>query len=134
MSQLMPVRPILTSGVVKEMTNPMSNSLTQAIHRLFAAIACLVATGLLAGPAPAGAAPTLEVGLSDAANQVQAITVFATGGQFRLHYGSGGPGASETGDIPAIATASEVESALNSLTNISSGGGSVSVDRTGAAN
>lgn len=68
-----------------------------------------------AGPAP------------DNANEIQAVMVNASGGQFRLSFGAGGPGVAETGDIPSSASASEVQSALNALSNISAGSGSVRV-------
>jgi hypothetical protein len=61
------------------------------------------------------------------ANEIQAITVRATAGQLRLTFGAGGPGVSETGDLPFNATAAEVQTALNALTNISAGLGSVAV-------
>jgi len=63
----------------------------------------------------------------DQANEVQAVTVRATGGMFRLQFGGAVPGVSETADIPAAATAQQVEDALNAITNISTGGGSVNV-------
>ena len=61
------------------------------------------------------------------ANEIQAVTVKATGGQFKLGFGAGGPGVSETADISATAGAGEVETKLNAITNISTGGGSVAV-------
>jgi hypothetical protein len=61
------------------------------------------------------------------ANELQRVTVKATSGEFKLIFGSGGPGVSETGNLPSNASAAVVQSALNGLTNISTGGGSVIV-------
>src|SRR4051794_15007317 len=72
----------------------------------------------VAGPA----APAAEQ-----ASETDSLTVNATGGKFILKFGSGGPGISETGEISATASAGEVEAALNAITNVSTGGGSVSV-------
>jgi hypothetical protein len=86
--------------------------------------------GLAAAPAaPAAAAPELDVQLSHEANEVQWVIVKATSGQFKLSFGEGGPGVSETGNISATASGAEVQTALNGLVNISSGGGSVTVER-----
>ncbi len=60
-------------------------------------------------------------------NSQQVLTVKATGGKYKLIFGSGGVGVSETGEIEATATRGEVEAALNAITNISAGGGSVAV-------
>jgi len=60
-------------------------------------------------------------------NEMQAVMVNATAGQFKLAFGAGGPGVSETGDLAFDATAAEVQAALNALTNVSTGGGSVAV-------
>jgi hypothetical protein len=62
-----------------------------------------------------------------AVNEQQELRVRAASGQFRLSFGAGGPGVSETGDLPAGASAAAVQSALNGLSNISAGGGAVSV-------
>ena len=62
-----------------------------------------------------------------AVNEQQEIRVKATGGKFVLSLGTGGPGVSETGEISATVTAGEVQSALNAITNVSTGGGSVTV-------
>jgi hypothetical protein len=77
----------------------------------------------------ASAAPSFDLKLESdpLANEVQRVTVKATGGQYRLNFGEGGPGVSETADIAFDASTAEVAAALNALTNISSGGGSVSV-------
>jgi hypothetical protein len=64
----------------------------------------------------------------DRADEVQKVVVRATGGNFRLGYGEGGLGVSETDELKHDATDAEVEAALNKLTNIDEGGGSVSVD------
>jgi len=73
------------------------------------------------------AAPSFEVSLKNAeGSDVQAVYVEATTGQFRLAFGTGST-ISETDDISATATAVQVEDALNALTTISAGGGSVSV-------
>ncbi len=63
----------------------------------------------------------------DQSNEIQVVTVSASGGDFTLSFGSGGPGVSETSEISATATAAQVQSALNAITNISTGGGSVTV-------
>ena len=87
-----------------------------------------LAAVLLALAAPAAsAAPVLGVALSNDANEIQRVSVKATAGQFRLRFGAGGPGVAETADIDFDATAAEVESALNALSNVSSGGGAVEV-------
>jgi hypothetical protein len=66
-------------------------------------------------------------------NEIQTLTVRATAGQFTLTFGG-----ETTGDIESNASATEVETALNALTSISTGGGSVSVaggpgDETGSS-
>jgi hypothetical protein len=78
-------------------------------------------------PAVGGGAPNLYEWSAEALNDLQALTVKASGGKYTLNFGSGGPGVSETGEIEATASAAEVQSALNALTNVSEGGGSVSV-------
>jgi hypothetical protein len=106
-------------------------------RRAVAALAfATLALGLSA--APALAAPSLQVQLTHEASEMQFVWVkAATGGQFRLHFGSGGPGVSETGDIPFISSegasssAQKVQTALNALANISAGGGSVHVEHAG---
>jgi hypothetical protein len=98
----------------------------------------LIATGLALTAPPAIAAPQLGVELSYEASEIQRVDVNATGGQFRLIFGSGGPGVAETGNLEIKTSgtteveppsAAEVEDALNAITNISSDGGSVSVTR-----
>lgn len=93
------------------------------MRRCAAVIACffLLVTGT------ASAAPSLDVTLGDDANEVQLVQVGAASGQFRLSFGAGGPGISETGDLGVAATSAQVETALNGLANVSSAGGSVSV-------
>jgi hypothetical protein len=86
------------------------------------------------GAVPALAAPSLQVGLSRYANEIQVIDVRATGGQFRLNFDTGGPvgpGISETGDLSSSPSNSAVQAALNGLANISAGGGSVTVEGAG---
>jgi hypothetical protein len=61
-------------------------------------------------------------------NERQEVRVRAAAGDFRLRFGVGGPGVSETGDLAVGATAGEVQAALDALTNISAGGGSVTVE------
>ncbi|MBK5218511.1 MAG: hypothetical protein JJE35_01810 [Thermoleophilia bacterium] len=96
--------------------------------RRIASLLGVVAAILALTAATAVAAPTFSVKLtSQDHNDVQAVFVEATTGQFKLEFGVGGPGVSETGDIAATATAADVQTALNSLANISAGGGSVSV-------
>jgi hypothetical protein len=82
---------------------------------------------LWASAGPANAAAVYNVKVSHEANEVQWLHIGATAGTFRLSFGSGGPGASETGDIALPTSASAIESALNALTSITSGGGSVAV-------
>jgi hypothetical protein len=77
--------------------------------------------------APAAAVPVFEAQLSHEASEVQWVTIHATSGQFRLSFGEGGPGVSETGDLAWNTSAASVEAALNALPNISAGGGSVNV-------
>ncbi len=99
----------------------------------------LLLAGLLAGLAASPAsALTLDVsGLRSDADDIQAVYVEATTGQFRLEYAPPtapvGPGVSETADISATATGAEVQSALNALANISAGGGSVRVVKAATA-
>jgi hypothetical protein len=103
-------------------------SIKQAIGRTMRSLGmAVILVGIAA--APAAAAPELDVQLSREVNEVQWVTVKATSGQFRLSFGVGGPGISETGDLSATASAAQVQTALNALANISSGGGSVTVLR-----
>jgi hypothetical protein len=65
-----------------------------------------------------------------AVNEQQEIRVRATAGQFKLSFG-----ADSSADLPFDASAAEVETALNGLASIGSGGGVVSVkEAIGAAN
>jgi hypothetical protein len=93
----------------------------------------LFAVVLGVGAGPAFAAPVLNVLLTRQASEVQVISVKASGGQYRLRWGTGGPGVSETGDLPYNAGEAAVQSALNALTNVSAGGGSVTVAGSGVA-
>jgi hypothetical protein len=61
-------------------------------------------------------------------NEQQEIRVRAAAGQFKLGFGTGGPGIGETSSLPFDANATEIEAALNALTNISTGSGSVGVE------
>jgi hypothetical protein len=66
------------------------------------------------------------------ANEVQRVTIPATSGTFTLQYRG-----SKTGALPYNASAAEVETALNGLSTVNAGGGSVSVtggpgDQTGS--
>jgi len=97
--------------------------------RVLLAALTIALLGLAAFVPVASAAPVLDVELSDELDEVQAVYVEATTGQFRLEFGSGGPGVSETGDIAATASPAQVETALNSLANISAGGGAVHVTK-----
>ncbi|HYH54511.1 MAG TPA: hypothetical protein VD761_10310 [Solirubrobacterales bacterium] len=107
-------------------------SALSSIRRFRSVLALAIAFAAISG-STAVAAPSFEVSLKNAeGSDVQAVYVEATTGQFRLSFGAGGPGISETGDIPAGATAAQVEAALNALTNVSAGGGSVSVAIPGA--
>jgi hypothetical protein len=60
-------------------------------------------------------------------NEVQTVTIKATSGKYKLSFGAGGPGISDTEEIEATATAVEVQAKLNALTNVNTGGGSVTV-------
>ncbi|HYI79852.1 MAG TPA: hypothetical protein VEW67_03235, partial [Thermoleophilaceae bacterium] len=82
---------------------------------------------LLVAPSGALAAPALDVTLKGSYSELQMLEDRGLTGTYRLRFGAGGPGVGETADIPARASAAVVESALNSITNISQGGGSVSV-------
>lgn len=66
-------------------------------------------------------------GAPNDANEMQAVRVNADDGQFTLSFGVGGAGVSDTIPLDSEATGAEVEAALNALTNISAGGGSVTV-------
>ncbi|HYI81110.1 MAG TPA: hypothetical protein VEW67_09645 [Thermoleophilaceae bacterium] len=98
-----------------------------------ALLAAVVGT-LLAAPSGALAAPDLEVTLKGSNYEIQMLEEYRSlTGSYRLRFGDGGPGVGETTDIPIGASAAVVQNALNAITNISQGGGSVSVDREGAA-
>ena len=103
----------------------------KAMTAAMAAIAlALIAFG---GPASsANAAPSLSVSVADDTSEVQLLGIRATGGQYRLRFGDGGPGVAETPDLPYDASGPQVEAALNALTNVSTGGGSVAVGGSGA--
>jgi hypothetical protein len=58
----------------------------------------------------------------DQANETQALTVAATSGSFTLSFGG-----ATTANLSATATAAEVQAALNGLSTISAGAGSVAV-------
>jgi hypothetical protein len=86
---------------------------------------------ILVGPGTASAlaAPSFQVQLDRQANEIQNVSVKASGGEFRLGFGSGAPGEPETGDIKFNASAAEVQNALNALPDVKKGGnGAVSVD------
>jgi hypothetical protein len=98
------------------------------VRRLvYVTIGGLLSILLLLAAEPASAAPALDVKLEDDANEVQWVQVDATSGQFRLSFGTGGPGISETGNLDVTASETQVEGALNGLANVSAGGGSASV-------
>ena len=102
----------------------VSRRIARRLGHLFALAAILT----VVAASSAQAAPSLEVlNLRSDADEIQAVYVEATTGQFRLNFGTGGPGVSETTDISATATAPEVEAALNAVSNVATGGGSVSV-------
>ncbi len=92
------------------------------------AVTGLASISFLLAAGPASAAPSLEVKLSDDANEIQWVQIGAATGQFRLSFGAGGSGISETADISVPATAAQIQNALNGLANISAGGGSVTVN------
>jgi hypothetical protein len=104
--------------------------MSHGIHKPFVTLGlALLLVG--ASAAPAMAAPEFELDLQRQSHETQVFRVHASGGQYRLHFGAGGPGVSETGDIDHEASAAEVEAALNSLANVSASGGSVSVRPSG---
>jgi hypothetical protein len=105
------------------------------------ASACL-ASAVLAGPAfGVGAAPawspvaaTGPTVIPAQQSEVQQLYVDAEGGTFTLSYGVGGPGISETGNldfnVPAsggVGPTASLQNALNALTNVNTGSGSVTV-------
>jgi tripartite motif-containing protein 71 len=61
------------------------------------------------------------------ANELQSVRIRAASGEFRLKFGAGGPGISETANLPFNSSAAAVQGALNAIANISTGGGSVTV-------
>jgi hypothetical protein len=100
--------------------------------RLFSGAVGLTAIFFGANASPALAAPAFDAQLTHQASEVQVVNVRASSGQFRLRFGVGGPGVAETGDLKAevlnVNTAiAEVQSAINGLFNVNTGGGSVSV-------
>jgi hypothetical protein len=118
--------PIRSSDVNKETVHvPRQNRSIRNLRYLLISGCALAA--LLVFAAPAFAFPGFELSLQRETSERQMVRAIGTGGQFRLDFGSGGPGASETADIKVGASAAEVQSALNALTNVSAGGGSVSV-------
>ena len=78
-------------------------------------------------------AVSIDATLTDGYSEIQIVEARATSGEFRLRFGDGGPGVAETSDLSRSSTAQQVEAALNSLTNISASGGSVSVFSSGQA-
>jgi len=117
--------------------NPLNRIARRAIARRAIGVLGLATVLAALGATPALAAPSLQVGLTRYANEFQRVEILAaSGGQFRLHFeipgGEIGPGKSETGNLPFNANAEEVRAALNSLSNISAGGGSVSVTAAGS--
>ena len=78
-------------------------------------------------PAIAGGAANLYEWSAEPLDALQSITVNATAGKYKLSFGSGGPGISETAEIEATASAAEVQVALDAIANVSAGGGSVTV-------
>ncbi|HEY6730655.1 MAG TPA: hypothetical protein VI039_06480 [Solirubrobacterales bacterium] len=63
---------------------------------------------------------------SEQAEEEQTLAVNATAGQYKLNFGAGGAGVSQTADIDWNAAASTVQSALESITNIGPGNVTVS--------
>jgi hypothetical protein len=102
---------------------------THVIARHYKALAATILATLIAVVAAGTvqAAPAFDISLKSDLSEVQSVEIRADGGQFRLAYGDGGPGVSETSDLPYDASATAVQSALNSLANISNGGGAVTV-------
>jgi hypothetical protein len=102
-------------------------SLNRIARRWTASLGLIVALiGLNA--VPALAAPVFGVQLARYSPEIQLVEVRGgTGGQYRLSFGSGGPGVSETANLKFNANSAELQAALNALANINAGGGSVTV-------
>jgi hypothetical protein len=98
------------------------------LHAALTAAVVMLA-GIAFAASQASAAPVFDVGFETSDSEAQLVEIVATAGQFRLRFGDGGPGVAETGDLAYDATATQVQDALNALTNISTGGGSVAVIR-----
>ena len=115
------------SAVTKEMQR-MTVTKHHSTRRSLGAVSLIVAVlGILFLAAPAVAAPSLGVSLSNDSSEVQRVAVNALDGQFRISYG-----ADSTGDLAVDATGNEVQAALNGLPSIAAGGGFVSVVRIDA--
>jgi hypothetical protein len=90
------------------------------------------ANGILYASNSAEGGQIVRYDTSASVDEVQTITIQATGGNYKLGFKG-----EETGEIEWNATAGEIETALNGLTAINAGGGSVSVaggpgDETGS--
>jgi hypothetical protein len=84
--------------------------------------------GILFFTSPALAAPSFGISLTNDSNEIQRIAVNALEGEFKVSFG-----ADTTADLPVHASAAEVQAALNGLSSINDGGGSVSVARLGGS-
>jgi hypothetical protein len=107
------------------MSDRLSRS-SLALWRGALLVCAVIAISLIAASGSAQAAPELDVSLADDASELQWVKLHATGGQFSLCFE-----ASCTPDLGTGASGAAIQSALNALPSISSGGGSVAV--TGAA-
>jgi hypothetical protein len=105
-------------------------SLNRIVRRIGGTLG-LFALGLAFSATAAFGAPSLSIQLTRQANEVQGVFVKAESGQYRLSFGSGGPGISETGDLPYNAGSDQVQTALNALANVNSDGGHVTVTGAG---
>jgi hypothetical protein len=75
------------------------------------------------------AAPAFDITIANDGSETQMLELRANGGEYKLKYGDGGPGVAETADIAHDATAAQVQTALNAITNISTDGGTVTVEK-----
>ncbi|HYI79573.1 MAG TPA: hypothetical protein VEW67_01775, partial [Thermoleophilaceae bacterium] len=119
------------------MTSPQPSSThlpkTAKTRRRLVPVALVAAVlgALLVAPSASLAAPALEVSLKGGYSEIQMLEDVGMTGTYRLRFGDGGAGIGETADIPTGASGGVVVSALNAISNISQGGGSVSVVQNG---
>jgi hypothetical protein len=130
MSRLYPRHRVPTTSDQRTTTAMNHNTpTTRTPSRVAGVLTVLLATlaALAFNAGSATAAPAFGISLANDANDTQLLTVRATGGQFKLKYGDGGPGQAITADLAHDATTTQVQDALNALTNVSNAGGTVTV-------